>query len=123
MRDDLDSGAIKILLEKRLTEIMAGREAQPREGAPVELDQTKVGRLSRMDAMQQQAMAQTSARRTEVDLQRIRTAISRLRSGDYGYCVRCDEEIAQKRLEIDPATLICIDCARAAEGRTGALSN
>ena len=117
MRDDFDSGAIKILLEKRLAEIMAGREAQQREGAPVELDQTKVGRLSRMDAMQQQAMAQASARRTEVELQRIRTAISRLRSGDYGNCVRCDEEIAQKRLTIDPATLICIDCARAAEGK------
>lgn len=119
MRDDLDLGAFKILLEKRLAEIMAGREAQQREGAPVELDQTKVGRLSRMDAMQQQAMAQASARRTEVELQRIRTAFSRLRSGDYGFCVKCDEEIAERRLEIDPATLICIDCARAAEGKKG----
>jgi DnaK suppressor protein len=119
MRDDLDLGAFKILLEKRLAEIMAGREAQQREGAPVELDQTRVGRLSRMDAMQQQAMAQASARRTEVELQRIRTALSRLRSGDYGFCVKCDEEIAERRLEIDPATLICIDCARAAEGKKG----
>ncbi len=117
MRDDLDFDALKILFEKRLAEIMAGRDAQQREGAPVELDQTKVGRLSRMDAMQQQAMAQASARRTEVELQRIRTAISRLRTGDYGYCVKCDEEIAERRLQVDPATLICIECARTAEGK------
>ena len=102
-----------------VSEIMAGREAQQKEGAPVELDQTKVGRLSRMDAMQQQAMAQASGRRPEVELQRIRTAIGRLRSGDYGYCVKCDNEITEKRLEIDPATLICIDCARDAEGKSG----
>ncbi|MBW6511163.1 MAG: TraR/DksA C4-type zinc finger protein [Desulfuromonadaceae bacterium] len=119
MRDDLDLNVFKILLEKRLAEIMAGREAQQREGAPVELDQTKVGRLSRMDAMQQQAMAQASSRRTEVELQRIRTAVNRLRSGDYGYCVKCDEEIAEKRLKVDPATLVCIECARAAEGKAG----
>lgn len=117
MRNDLDLNAFKILLEKRQTEIMAGREAQQKEGAPVELDQTKVGRLSRMDAMQQQAMAQASGRRTEMELQRIRTAIGRLRSGDYGYCVKCDEEIAEKRLKIDPSALICIDCARAAEAK------
>jgi DnaK suppressor protein len=70
-----------------------------------------------MDAMQQQAMAQASTRRTEVELQRIRTVISRLRSGDYGYCVKCAEEIAERRLEIDPAALICIACARVAEGK------
>lgn len=71
------------------------------------------------DAIQQQAMAQASARRTEVELQRIRTALSRLRAGDYGYCVKCEEEIVERRLEIDPATLICIQCARALEGRNG----
>lgn len=118
MRDDLDLDGSKRRLEERLAAIQAGRAAQQKEGAPVELDQTKVGRLSRMDAMQQQAMAQASARRTELELQRIRTALGRLRSGDYGNCVKCDEEIAEGRLRVDPATLVCIDCARAAEGKT-----
>jgi DnaK suppressor protein len=117
VRDDLDPNFFKGMLEERLSAIQAGREAQRREGAPVELDQTKVGRLSRMDAMQQQAMAQASARRTELEARRIRTALDRLRSGDYGYCVKCEEEIAEGRLRVDPATLVCIDCARAAEGK------
>jgi len=115
MRDDLDLNGFKKLLEDRLTAIQAGREAQRKEGAPVEIDQTKVGRLSRMDAMQQQAMARASARRTELERQRIWAALGRLRSGDYGYCVKCDEEIAEGRLRVDPATLLCIDCARTAE--------
>ena len=117
MRDDLDLDDLKTLLEERLAAILEGREAQRKEGAPVELDQTKVGRLSRMDAMQQQAMAQASARRTELELQRIRTALSRLRMGYYGFCTKCEEEIAEGRLQVDPATLVCIDCARAAEKR------
>jgi DnaK suppressor protein len=117
MRDDLDLSFFKRLLEERLSAIQAGRVAQQKEGAPVELDQTKVGRLSRMDAMQQQAMAQATARRTEAELQRIRTALGRLQSGDYGYCMKCEEEIVEGRLRVDPATLICIECARAAEGK------
>ncbi len=117
MRDDLDLSFFQKLLEERVAAIQQGREAQRKEAAPIELDQTKVGRLSRMDAMQQQAMAQATARRTEVELQRIWTALGRMRSGDYGYCVKCDEEISEGRLRADPANLICIDCARAAASK------
>lgn len=117
MRDDLDFEDIKRLLEERYADIQAGSEARRKEVAPVELDQTSVGRLSRMGAMQQQAMAQASARRSEEELQRIRTALKLLQSDEYGYCVKCEEEIAEGRLRVDPATLICIDCARATEKR------
>jgi DnaK suppressor protein len=117
VRDGLDLNFFKKLLEERLATIQAGRAAQQQEGAPIELDQTKVGRLSRMDAMQQQAMAQAAARRAELDVQRIRTALGRLQSGGYGYCVKCEESIAEGRLRADPVALVCIDCARAAEGK------
>ena len=117
MRDDLDLTYYKKLLDERLEKIRLGHGAQLKEGAPVELDQSCVGRLSRMDAMQQQAMAQATTRRTEVEKQRIQTALSRMRSGDYGYCVKCDEDISEGRLRVDPATLVCIDCARKAEGK------
>jgi DnaK suppressor protein len=60
---------------------------------------------------------QATARRAELELQRIRTALGRLQSGDYGYCVKCEEEIAEGRLRVDPASLVCIDCAKAAEGK------
>ena len=81
----------------------------------VELDQSRVGRLSRMDALQSQAMSVELKRRRHIELQRIGTALQRIGSGDYGYCVSCDEEIAPARLDIDPSTLQCIDCAGKAE--------
>jgi len=77
----------------------------------VELDQTSVGRLSRMDALQGQAMSQERDRRRQIELQKIAAALRRIESGDYGYCLRCEEDIALKRLELDPATPLCIDCA------------
>ncbi|MEP0520422.1 MAG: TraR/DksA family transcriptional regulator [Hyphomicrobiales bacterium] len=79
--------------------------------APVELDQQSVGRLSRMDALQMQAMSQAQQHKREVDLRRIHGALSRLEEGDYGICNICDEPIAHKRLEIDPAVSSCINCA------------
>ncbi len=79
---------------------------------PVKLDQQSVGRLSRMDSLQVQAMdmAQEKARRKQIV--RIDAALERLESGDYGYCVTCDEPIGDKRLGLDPATPFCIGCAK-----------
>lgn len=55
----------------------------------VELDQSAVGRLSRMDALQGQQMALATDRRRALELKRIESALARLEDGDYGYCVRC----------------------------------
>lgn len=77
----------------------------------VELDQTKVGRLSRMDAIQQQAMDNAIEVRRQNNLQRIEAALRRLDDGDYGYCLKCGDEIAAERLNIDPATPLCASCA------------
>ena len=76
----------------------------------VELDQSKVGRLSRMDAMQAQQMAQETARRRHIQLQKIDSALRRMDAGEYGYCVICEEEIAAARLEFDPASTRCMNC-------------
>jgi DnaK suppressor protein len=113
MRDDIDLKNFKQRLEKRLSDIMRNRKPI----APVTLDHSRVGRLSRMDAMQQQAMAQAAARLTAVEEQRIRTALDRLKSGDYGLCMNCDEEISEGRLRADPSVLTCIACAQASEER------
>ncbi len=77
----------------------------------VELDQTSVGRLSRMDALQGQAMSRERERRRQLELQKIASALHRIDAGEYGLCVRCEEEIAVHRLEFDPATPLCINCA------------
>jgi DnaK suppressor protein len=115
MRDDIDLKYFKRSLEERLKAITAGQERQKKDTAPVELDQARVGRLSRMDAMQQQAMSQAVARLTDMERQRIQSALGRMDSGDYGYCVLCDETIAEGRLRFDPSILTCISCAKDAD--------
>ena len=81
----------------------------------VELDQTAVGRLSRMDAMQGQAMSKETGRRRALALQKIASALRRIDSDDYGYCLSCDEAVAAGRLALDPAATLCIDCANKQE--------
>ena len=85
--------------------------AEGESSKTVELDQAKVGRLSRMDALQGQAMTQETKYRHEEGLRNITAALSRMESGDYGYCSHCDELISTARLEVDPAASLCINCA------------
>ncbi|MCZ6804641.1 MAG: TraR/DksA C4-type zinc finger protein [Proteobacteria bacterium] len=82
---------------------------------PVELDQTTVGRLSRMDAMQAQAMSIEAKRRREIEHLRINAALKRLEEGVYGECLECVEMIPAARLEFDPSTPFCIKCAERKE--------
>ena len=103
--------ARKRLTEKR-QEFLAIVESSKDSRKPVELDQSRVGRLSRMDALQDQAMALETERRREIEIRRIDAALARVESGDYGYCLTCGEDIEPKRFELDPATPVCIDCAR-----------
>lgn len=76
----------------------------------VELDQACVGRLSRMDAMQAQQMAQESERRRLLQLTKIEGALRRMESGDYGDCFVCGEPIDLRRLAADPTITRCINC-------------
>lgn len=100
----------KRLLDER-ERILAITNTGDKAAETVELDQTLFGRLSRMDALQAQAVSAEAKRRREARLQRIDAAIRRLEIGDYGYCVTCDEEIAPERLEIDPTAFMCVACA------------
>ena len=84
----------------------AGQDA----AGTVTLDQSKVGRLSRMDALQAQQMAQETARRRQIQLQQIDSALRRIDAGDYGLCFLCGDDINPARLKIDPACTRCTGC-------------
>ena len=78
----------------------------------VVLDQQSVGRLSRMDALQRQAIAEATQRRRAARRQRIDAALVRIDEEEFGYCTECGEEIAKARLELDPTALACVSCAK-----------
>lgn len=101
------------LIHKRLTALKAANETDQESREIVTLDQQSVGRLSRMDAMQQQAMAQANQRRRAIETKQLELALKRIADDDYGYCEDCGEDIALKRLELTPTAQRCITCANA----------
>lgn len=112
MRNDLDIKKLKadiqgVILE---TQDIIQRTEDRREA--VELDQTRQGRVSRQDALMQQEMAKAAHLRCKVELSRMKEALKRIDTEDFGYCLNCDEEISLARVEHDPAVTLCIDCAR-----------
>jgi len=110
-RTDIDIKALEAKLIAERQELLHDAEVTADERAPQTLDQTTVGRLSRMDALQNQAMQLETERRREVELARIDAALKRMDADEYGACVSCGEAIQKKRLEMDPATPVCVDCA------------
>jgi len=79
--------------------------------AVVELDQARIGRLSRMDAMQSQAMSVEIKRRNDREFVAIKATLARMDNEEYGECLHCGETIAMARLRANPVATLCIDCA------------
>jgi DnaK suppressor protein len=107
--------SIKRKLEVMRQELEDIADAGDDPAAVVQLDQTKVGRLSRMDALQAQAMAKASGERRALQLREIDAALRRIDEGGYGDCERCEEAINPRRLDADPTARLCIDCASKSE--------
>lgn len=91
--------------------LLATQATRHEASQAVELDQTRTGRLSRMDALQGQAMAKAAEQRAELQIKRIEAALRRMDEGSYGDCARCEEPINPRRLDADPATPLCLACA------------
>ena len=97
--------------DARRAELVALVSGAAASAAPVTLDPQVQGRLSRMDAMQGQEMARATIERRKLEISRIDAALGRMAAGEYGYCVACGEEIAERRLALDPAVARCTGCA------------
>ena len=112
---DVDLEVIKARLEEQREVLLDVADSSKEAAGTVELDQTRVGRVSRMDAVQAQEMAKESDRRRLLALQRVEGALKRIEDGEYGICAACDRPISRNRLEVDPGAILCIECASAAE--------
>lgn len=108
---EVDLAFYRAQLEARREELRTLSLASKDARRPVELDQQAVGRLSRQDAIQQQAMSSAQEVRRAGELRRIEAAFRRIDEGEYGYCGECGEAISSKRLEIDLTAARCASCA------------
>jgi DnaK suppressor protein len=103
------------IIRERISELEGLAESGREAAATVELDQTRQGRLSRMDALQGQAMARDAERRRVTEVRRLKAALARIERGEFGECLDCGESIAPARLKADPGATLCLNCASARE--------
>ena len=102
------------VLERELREGLVDSEAAAR---PVELDQAAVGRVSRIDAIQQQTMVAANRAGAQIRLAQVMAAIGAVEREEYGYCKACEEPIAFRRLKVRPEAPFCVRCQGAREPR------
>ena len=88
-----------------------------KEGArPVDLDEP-IGRLTRMDAIQQQQMTKANRSTYEMKLRQVKAALELLGKDEYGFCRSCEEPIGYPRLKARPEAPYCLSCQGARESR------
>lgn len=107
----MDPSSYRSRIQAEVSELRDLSTVSKEGRAPVELDQQSVGRLSRMDAMRQQSMDIAREDRRQARLQVLVAALGRLDENEYGYCLRCGEDIPAARLDVDPAVTLCVGCA------------
>ena len=107
----IEPDTVRRALKARLAKLHEASDSTSEDRQPVELDQTSIGRLSRMDAIQAQAMALAAERMRLQEIERIKAALDRIDDGEFGVCVTCGDDIAPKRLAADPTVATCIRCA------------
>ncbi len=106
----MDFGAIRDQLVRQRADIIKHFDAAPEPNAPEEHD--VAGRLARVNALQQRAIAAQTEMRWTQELKRIESALARIARGTYGCCALCDEEINERRLQVNPTIPLCIRCAQ-----------
>ena len=110
-----DQKIIRIIIHDKISELDKQLSLTQESSQTVELDQTLAGRVSRIDAIQQQKMAKSSFERDKKLLVKLKQTLDRLSDEYYGVCEECDEPIPLARLKIKPESEFCIGCQQMME--------
>jgi DnaK suppressor protein len=113
---DKERNELAAALEAARGELETSLQASQDSVQPVSLDEP-IGRLTRMDALQQQSMAKATRRTAEARLRQLSAALAALDEGDYGSCAACEEPIGYPRLKARPETRLCLPCQEERENR------
>ena len=118
--EELTTSQVAELLQQLLTkqqELASSLEKSAENAQPVTLDQQSVGRVSRIDAIQQQQMAKASREQDLILQKQVAAALKRIEIEEYGYCIECAESIGFARLQAQPQSPLCLNCQSKLEQR------
>jgi DnaK suppressor protein len=100
-------------LDRQLQRLERSMRVTEEASRPVELDQTAVGRLSRMDSLQNQSLTRSLRERESAKLAQLHQALARMDAGTYGVCTECGAPVPFERLFVFPEAPSCTACAEA----------
>ena len=111
---DAERAEFRTLLLSLRDELEAFVSASEEQSRPVSLDEP-IGRLSRVDAMQQQQMVDAQRQVAAKRLRAVAAALARLDDDRFGDCAACGEKIDRRRLRVRPESAVCLACQRERE--------
>ena len=71
-----------------------------------------IGRVSRMDAINNKSVNQLALRNAEIKFKNLKTALSKINDSDFGICIRCNNPIPLGRILLMPQVITCVNCTR-----------
>lgn len=110
MTDSKNQDSYRKKLQKSLEDIQEYLGKTEESAEAVSPDKS-LGRLSRMEAMQDQQLILEARRRKKMQKVAVLSALQRIENGQFGTCVFCGKPIASERLEVAPESSTCVSCS------------
>lgn len=109
--DQPDHDTLRVLIESEIEKTTRRIAEYKSMSGPVSPDDA-IGRVSRMDAINNKSVTESALRQAEAKLAGLHTALGRVGQADFGRCKRCGEPIPPGRLVLRPESPYCVRCAR-----------
>ena len=106
-----EKAAIKKRIEQEL-ELTKNQVATYRDLTKPIAPENAIGRISRMDAINNKTVNENALRKAELKLKNLTIALSKIDDPDFGICIKCRQEIPEGRILLMPQTVVCVNCAR-----------
>jgi len=94
---------IEKLIEKEMEKTANTKPISPDEA---------IGRITRMDAINNKSVAEAALRSAVLKLNRLKDVFGKLQHSDFGICRKCGEQIPIQRILLVPQVPFCVHCAQ-----------
>ena len=106
----MEEAVIRERLELALVKTRAQIERYEEMAGPVAPDNA-IGRVSRMDAINNKSVFDAALRKAKQKLKGLENHLNKLGTTDFQICPKCKKEIPLERILLAPESSFCVNCA------------
>lgn len=107
----MDKIQVKELILKEIEKTQKAVKAYEELTQPIAPD-VAIGRVSRMDAINNKSVMEASLRQAREKLDKLHYVLDRVDKPEFGQCARCGNVIPVGRILLKPESVYCVNCAR-----------